>query len=430
MLIKKDILNKLTILALLIGPPLIGSIEVNMAFISIVSFFVFCNFEHKYSRALIKIIFPLIVILLVAIFSSFFFSSKLFDIIKDFFFLAKPVLYILIGYFFIGKIKDKEFLFKAIIYVGVFFAIIHIYLTLHFISNHDEYNLNNLRNFAGRGNANEIFALIILLSKKGKELYSFKSKYKKLIKIILIASFIFYLSRTVSVSVIILFLAINGYLAITRKGLLYMFGFFVSVALFYVYLFSVDLERGASGIEGFLYKLKIAPAEIFDSKINIKDHTDLWDHWRAYEAQKAFEQIYDTPMAMGLFVGKGVGSLVDLEFVAPLNEEGIQYITTLHNGYSYIAFKSGFIGLISFLLFLLILYMQVYIKVKHNKIIILNNLLSGIAIYYMFTTLIVSGIYNPRDFGAVIIGGLLYLKYYYKSNKDFINHPAKSLNNQ
>jgi O-antigen ligase len=235
------------------------------------------------------------------------------------------------------------------------------------------------------------------------------------------------MSRTVTVSVIILFLAVNGYLAITKKGLLYMFGFFVTVSLFYVYLFSTDLQRGAAGLEGFLYKLKIAPAEIFASKINVKDHSDLWDHWRAYEAQKAFEQINDTPFAIGLLIGKGVGSLVDLEFVVPLDKEGIQYITTLHNGYSYIAFKSGFLGLVAFLLFLLILYMRVYIKNYNLKAIITNNLLSGIAIYYMFTTLIVSGIYNPRDFVGIIVGGLLFLNYHYKSDKNLIKTGFKEL---
>ena len=69
-------------------------------------------------------------------------------------------------------------------------------------------------------------------------------------------------------------------------------------------------------------------------------------------------------------------------------------------------------------MFLLLLYFQVYKKLKHVKAIIINNLLSGMAVYYMFTTLIVSGIYNPRDFGGLIIGGLLYISYYYTSNTE------------
>lgn len=414
MRIKLDLVRKIVLAILLIAPPLIFSIEVNIIIISVVSIFVFFNYKNKYSSTLINLIAPLTVILLVAIFSSFFFPSKLFDIVKDFFFIGKPVLYIIIGYFLVSRIKNKDFIFKVIIYSALFFAILHLYLTVYFLSEHD-FNVNKVRNFAGRGNVLEVFALIILLSKKGKQIFTFTSKYRKVIIAIIILSFICYFSRTITVSFIILFLAINGYLAITRKGLFYMVGMFASILLFYAYLFSTNLERGADGLEGFLYKIKIAPAEIFTSKINVEDHSDLWDHWRAYEAKKAFEQLEDTPSGIGLLFGKGVGSLVDLEFKAPLSKDGIQYITTLHNGYAYIAFKAGFLGLISFLMFLLLLYFQVYKKPAHYKSIIANNLLSGIAVYYMFTTLIVSGLYNPRDFGGIIIGGLLYLSYYYTS---------------
>ena len=347
MILKLDTLHKVLLAILLIAPPLIFSIEINIALLTLIFFYVCVDIKYKYSKTLINIIAPLVTILLIAVLSSFFFPSKLFDVVKDFFFLAKPVIYIVIGYYLVGKIKNIDFLFQIIIYAAVFFAILHLCLAFYFLTEND-FNVNKVRNYAGRGNAIEIFALILLLSKKGKKLFDFKSKYRKTIVAILISSFIFYFSRTATVSVIILWLSINGYLAITRKGLMYMTGFFLAVSLFYVYLFSADLERGADGLEGFLYKIKIAPAEIFDSKINIEDHRDLWDHWRAYEAKKAFEQLYDTPIGTGLIFGKGVGSLVDLEFVAPLNEDGIQYITTLHNGYAYIVFKAGFFGTCNF----------------------------------------------------------------------------------
>ena len=415
MKVKRDILYKVILILLFITPLLIHSVEVNIVLISLISIIVFISDKHKYSKALVNVISPLIVVLIIAIFSSFFFKSEAFNCLKDFFFLAKPVLYILIGYFIVSKIRDKTFAYKAIIYLAVFFALFHLYLAFVYLID-NEFDINILRNNAGRGNVLEVFALVLLLSKRGRFISDFKPKYHKLIITILIASFILYFSRTATVSVLILFLSINGYLAITKKGLMYITGFVVSISLFYVYLFSVELERGAPGVEGFLYKMKIAPEEIFNSEIDTSDHTALWDHWRAYEAHKAFEQIYDTPYHYGLVAGKGIGSLVDLEFVAPLNSEGMQYITTLHNGYAYVAFKSGFIGLVFFIVFLILLYLYVYLDSKNDKVKIINNLLSGIAIYYMFTTLIVSGVYNPRDFTGIIIGILLYLKHFHKTN--------------
>ncbi|MEY8849450.1 O-antigen ligase family protein [Psychroserpens sp. XS_ASV72] len=416
MKIRLDSVYKVVFASSIIIPPLIFSIEVNILLMILVSTFIFMNIRYKYSNNFLNIIAPLVAIFLLSIFSSFFYPSKILDIIKDFFFLAKPFLFILMGYYLISKIEDKKFIFKAIIYIAFFFAIIHISQVLYFLTDND-FNVNKVRNFAGRGNVVEIFAVVLLFSKKGRELYTLKSKYRKTIIAIILMSFIFYFSRTATVAAIILLLSINGYLAITRKGLIYMTAFFTAVLLFYAYLFSTDLERGADGLEGFLYKVKIAPSEIFSSEINIEDHSDLWDHWRAYEAKKAFEQLADTPMGFGLVCGKGVGSLVDLEFVAPLNAEGIQYITTIHNGYAYIAYKAGLLGVLAFLVFLLTLYLQVYIRTENRQAIIINNLLSGIAIYYMFTTLIVSGIYNPRDYGGIILGGIIYLSYFYNTQQ-------------
>jgi len=427
MLIKTQSIYKISLALLLLAPLIILSIEINILMILFFTLFILVDGNKKYSKELPNIIFPLLAILLISIFSSFYYSSKTFDVIKDFFFLLKPILHILLGYYFVSKLENKSFVFLLIIYSATFFALLHLFKTGAFLSR-EGFDINLLRNFAGRGNAIEIFATVLLFSKKGNELFSIKSRHKRLIKLIILVSFIFYFSRTTTVSVIILFLAINGYLTITRKGLTYMAWFLVFVSLFYAYLFSITIERDDNKISGFFYKLKIAPSEIFTSaKIDVNDHVDLWDHWRAYEAQKAIEQLGDTAFSVGLITGKGVGSLVDLGFVAPLNEEGMQYITTLHNGYTFIMYKSGILGLIFYLLFLLVIYLQVYKSNDNFKAIIINNLLSGIAVYYVFTTLIVTGIYNPRDFGGIFLGAFLYLSHYY--TKAQLNREIERLNN-
>nr|WP_321245616.1 O-antigen ligase family protein [uncultured Psychroserpens sp.] len=416
MVLKLEKIRKFSLALLLIVPSVVQSIEANMLLITFMFFFVIVDFKSKYSITMIKIISTLIFILGIALISTFLYPSAPLDIVKDIFFLSNPFIYIIMGYYFIKNIKDKSFIFKIIIQLALLFAIIHLFKSFSFLLNND-FNINKLRNYAGRGNVVEIFAIVILLSKKGRQLYTVKSKYRKTIVIIIITSFIFYFSRKTTVSVVILLLALNEFLKISSKAVIYMFGFIAVITMFYIYLFSVDIKRGADGFEGFLYKMKIAPSEIFDSDINEKDHKDLWDHWRAYEAKKAIEQLESTPFATGLITGKGVGSLVDLEFVAPLSKDGIQYITTLHNGYTYILYKSGLLGLLSFFLFLMLLYGQVYIQTKNNKRRIINSLLSGMAIYYMFTTLIVSGVYNPRDFSGIFVGALLYLQHYYKKQE-------------
>lgn len=417
MYIKKDFLYKISLLLLLTSPIIIQSVEINIMIISFFTFFVLFDSRKKYSRTLIQVILPLIILLIIAIFTTFFYPLKLFESIKDFFFLIKPVLYIILGYYLLSKIKDKSIIFRMIIYAGLVLAIIHL-IEVNIYLTQNQFDINRLRNFAGRGNAIEVFAFVFLFSSQGKKLYNVKPKQKRIIQLLILCSFIFYFSRTVTVSVIVLFLAIKGYLTITRKGLLYMTGFIILLSLFYAYLFSIEIDREDSKLSGFFYKIKIAPSEIFTTgEIDVNNHQDLWDHWRAYEAQRAFEQLGDTPYRAGLMFGKGLGSLVDLGFVAHLDGEGIQYITTLHNGYAYIMYKAGFAGVLFFFLFLLIVYSQVYRKSNNFKSKIICNLISGFAIYYMFTTLIVTGIYNPRDFGGLILGAFIFLNQYYESTQ-------------
>ncbi|MBR9846115.1 MAG: hypothetical protein GYB35_08415 [Algicola sp.] len=175
-----------------------------------------------------------------------------------------------------------------------------------------------------------------------------------------------------------------------------------------------DLKRESKGIEGFFYKIKMAPSEIFspDININTKNHRSLWDHWRAYEALKAIEGISSTEYKLGWVFGKGLGAQVDLGFEAPLDGKKFQYIPIIHNGYVYVLFKSGMIGLIIYLAFLLFIYMQSYKKGNHYGNII-NNFISGIALFFLLTSLIITGIYNSGDIIVFILGGLFSLQFFY-----------------
>jgi O-antigen ligase len=80
----------------------------------------------------------------------------------------------------------------------------------------------------------------------------------------------------------------------------------------------------------------------------------------------------------------------------------------LHNGYINIFFKSGILGVIIYVLLLLILYLKVNIKTQNQQKRFTYNLIGGLAVHYLFTTLIVTGIYNLSEFYVFILGVLLY----------------------
>lgn len=400
----------------------IGSIELNIVVGSIILFVILFYRSNKVSTTLINVITPLSIILLVAMISGLFYETEVYNVVKDFGFLFKPILMIVVGFLLINKINDRQFLFKALIYTAVISAAIHILELIVYLS-HKPFSVNRIRGALGRDNFIELFAFVLLLVKSTRVFYSdFILRRLTFFKFLLAFSFVFYFSRAMFISFFILIIALKGYAKLSSRGLVYLSVFTLVIAALFTSLQFADLKRGNPGIEGFLYKIKMAPQEIFspDLNVNVKNHRSLWDHWRAYEALMAIEQISDTKYGAGWVFGKGLGAQVDLGFEAPLDGKKFQYIPIIHNGYVYVLFKSGIIGLLMYLAFLIYLYLQSYKYSNNSNLKIVNNFISGIAIFYLLTSLIITGIYNKVDIVVFVLGGLLSLQLVY-SKQNQIN---------
>ncbi len=412
MIIQKDILYKFFLLLVFTIPIAISSIEVTLVMCAFMLIFLLLDIRFKYSNSVVNTLTPLFLIFSIATISTFFYSREWYDIIKDIAYLIKPILFIILGYYLTSKIKDKDFIFKTIFYLAALFAAYHILeIAMYFFKN--QLSISLIRYVGGKANYIELFAIVLL--HVGKNTLPIKKpiKFAFLIRILLYISFVLYFSRTMLVAFFILFLAIKGYTKLTRKGVIYLTIFISLVLLFFASLQTMELDRSSKGLEGFLYKLQIAPSEIFSADVDINNHAQLWDHWRGYEAHKAFEQLDEANYKYGYFFGKGLGSLVDLGFEAPLSEGGIQYIPIIHNGFAYIMFKAGFVGMFIYLLFLAYLYLTAYHKKTNSSIVFFNNFISGISLFYLFTTLIITGVYNQGDVVTLILGSFLFLKFYY-----------------
>ena len=69
---------------------------------------------------------------------------------------------------------------------------------------------------------------------------------------------------------------------------------------------------------------------MFKTNVDRENHKDLWDHWRGYEAKRAFALMEQYPSSF--IIGTGQGSLVNLKFEAPLTgdkNKGLKYISEL-----------------------------------------------------------------------------------------------------
>jgi len=364
----------------------------------------------KISTSFYKQILPLVLIFGIGFIGLFLNTYELSFVLKDIIYFLKPIIAIAIGYIVFYKNQELEVFVNSIFYIGVLSASIHLVGVL-FFSNFFKSSISEIRGDFGLDSFIEIFGFYFLFySKKwlGKRLIADNTKYWVCIVVFLFSIFL-YFSRTMLIGFLLGYLTIEGYTKITGHLLKYIGVLILLVILFYTYLFSIKIHRNSNGIEAFLYKIKIAPEEIFKAKINRDNHKDLWDHWRAYEAKRAI--ILMNEHKESYILGCGYGSLVNLKFKAPVGEEDMKYISRLHNGYVFVFYKMGVFGFFLLLYFLIGLYSKTYIiETKNLKLLYNNKFISFIGIFYLFSSLIISGIYIPRDTIIFILGGFLSFK--------------------
>lgn len=362
----------------------------------------------KISKPTLLIIAPLVLIFIIGLLGFFYEKHDLSFIIKDITYFLKPINGILLSYFLFRKGFDLVIFLKTILFVGCLTAFIHLF-GIFILGDFANNSIHKLRGDFGLDNFIEIFAFYILLfSKKHMNEWLIRKKvFRFLVLFFLLISIYLYFSRTMLVVFFVMGFSLLGYAKITVKTLKFIGIAIVSILVLYAYLFSVKLDRNAKGAEAFLYKIKIAPEEIFKSKIDRNNHKELWDHWRGYEAKRAIYLMEENPTSY--FIGTGFGSLVNLKFQAPVGGEGgMKYISRLHNGYIFVLYKTGILGLLLYFVFLTSLYMKIYrFNTNNSNQILVNRLISSIGLFYIFTTLIISGIYIPRDAVVFVLGGLL-----------------------
>ncbi|WP_430399723.1 O-antigen ligase family protein [Flavobacterium sp.] len=404
MKINKAFFYKVLLIIIILLQIYVPSFKFNIFFQIFALLFYFVFEKANITVSFIKTLVPILSVFLIGFIGFFFFRNPISFALKDIFHFIKPIQGLLLGYFIFKTINNKVEFVKIIVISGFISAILHLLILFVFVDLGSG-SVSAIRQFT-KDNFLELFAVFFLIYYKKfiKDADIFKSKRTlKIVFFTIIISSILYFSRTMIVGALILFLSLNGYTKITKKTLKIISLVIISICTLYLYLYSVKIDRGKPGLEAFLYKIKIAPEEIFKAKINRENHRDLWDHWRGYEAKRAFALMKKQPLSIVL--GTGYGSLVNLKFKAPLtsDKKGLKYISELHNGYPYILYKTGIFGLLIYLFFLIKLYLYAYNEKSFESLFI-----SAIGVFYLFSTFTITGIYNGNDTIVFILGGLLF----------------------
>jgi hypothetical protein len=368
---------------------------------------VLLTIKKKYSVTIFYFTILFSGILFIASISSLFYKYQGFSIIKDFTYLLKPILGLLLGYQIFDKFKSKNF--DVFINAGLVLSTIHILLILFAFLKSNSIDMNLIRAEAGFFSDYEVYVFVVLLF-SNKFSIDIDKKRKMFFLLVIGFSIFMYLARTNFLQLAILILGIKGYFVLTKKSLRVLGLVAISVLLGYSAIYYSNPKRNGKGMEGFLYKIKIAPEEAFKTKINKKDWKDFNDNYRSFENIITVKQVTADGLR-AVFFGKGIGSTLNIgQKIKTTDGSTIQYISVAHNGFMTVFMKSGLFGLFLLLIFLYLLYKQ-----KRNETPLINNLnmlLMGTSVFLVLSTWVFMGVYFKLDNKSIIIGLILAMREY------------------
>ncbi|MEN3323817.1 hypothetical protein VP395_08770 [Mariniflexile soesokkakense] len=200
----------------------------------------------------------------------------------------------------------------------------------------------------------------------------------------------------------------KGYFELNIKSIKVISFFLVLGLLGYAAIYHSNPVRQGKGIEGFLYKIKMAPIEAFKTKINKDDWKDFNDNYRSFENILTVRQVTSKGYLTILF-GEGIGSTIDIGREVWTNDGSlVRYAPILHNSYMTIFLKSGLIGVFLTFAFIYLLFRQK--KSEHLVINSINYLLIGSAVFLILSNWVFMGLYLKLDNKSIFLGFLLCYK--------------------
>jgi hypothetical protein len=357
--------------------------------------------KNNYSIEFVKYISIFIIIFLLAITVGFFYDYSFYFTIRDITYLLKPITGLLLGYQLFNKhIKNP---FQFVVYAGVSIAVYHLILVGYgFIAGAK--NVREIREYGGYFNDFEVYTLVILLFSNQFNL-QFSKKRNTIFLIILAVSSFFYLARTNFIQFIILVIALKGIFVLNKRAIKVVGTTLILVAAGYAAVFYYNPVRNGKGLDEFLYKIKMAPAEAFSTKINRDDWKQFNDNYRSYENIRTVEQLSYNE---SFLFGEGIGSQVDLKQKVYLGDMELRYISILHNGYMTVLLKTGLLGLGIYLFSIFFFFRKNNETTEALKNI--HYLFIGTGVFLIISNWVFMGFYNLIDTKTLLIGFLFAYK--------------------
>jgi hypothetical protein len=326
------------------------------------------------SKKLFAFILPLLLVFLISthgLWSSF----TYYEVFKDFWYLLNPLLAFYVGCFFYLALSRQDFYYIFCI-AGIFLALMHL---AYFAINPEVLSLGgrDIRDLGVKGNHIIPFTVALLLWGGTGRLFHLRLEALLFAVFLLIISVALSFSRT---GWLILIFSLFVYFEFYRKPALILF--LVLIVLILSFLVVGGYETNNPLLNKFMN-----PTSEFIQFDNWNIY-DINNNWRGYENFLTREVLENAPFLTQLF-GFGAGYSLPLDVTIKLGGDVHSEIFILHSAYSYLLLKTGIIGVLLYLFFLLHLF---YIAIRARDMEARSVLV--IAGIIFFTSFAISGLYN------------------------------------
>lgn len=329
---------------------------------------------------------------------SFFILSNEIQYVKnDIGYLIKAITCFLIGFILGTKIFNFTKFLEYIIVLLFIYSLYWIYLVSTNAVNFDNYAEFNMMSFKSVPYIATLILPLVLLKIDNKYFLDFKILNRYLFFIIILIGIFFSFSRTKIFLILLSFFILFFY---KKKIKISYIIFFISMILI-INLNSPFFENFSPIISKFRNSFN----EILF--FNGTDLQEIYLNWRGFELLKAYEQFQNVGLFKKFF-GQSFGATVNLQNNFSIgNIDYYSELPYIHNGYFQILTKFGIIGII----FVIIFYIKVtftsnrkfktYFNKKDDQILLILKLI--LMIYFIFLTLVISGLFNHSALDHIII---------------------------
>jgi len=333
-----------------------------------------------------------------------FFQNDPYNVFKDLWYTANPVLALITGYMLMRRIKDLGSLFRILILAAVAISLFHI-LQFATKSNLHTESFVIIRCVAGKGYFLTVLAIPIIVTCRRANLILFPRFFVTFAFVTCSVSFFLSFSRTLWMSLALMLLAGYGLLTVRSLKKIVVLSLLVAGFLFFI-LFSLKAEL----IPDIGLRAKMVRSL---EEVMIRDYftmEDMHRNWRGFESFRAM-QTYLEGTAIQHITGRGFGTLVDLGIYMNLGGLDFRYIPILHNGYLFILVKTGLAGLLIYFYFFikLISHGRRCERASSSDSSLAGNLIVALSIVILATTFVIAGFFNKSTLlpAIMLLGALV-----------------------